>query len=280
LSFTFVRQDENNILKERKLKMSIIQAIVYGIVQGIAEFLPISSTAHLVLVPWLFGWSDPGVPFDVALHLGTAFAVILFFWKDWVSLIRSGIKEPKSKNGKIFWYLVMASIPGAVFGILLDKYMEAFRNPGLIGMMLIIMGIVLYYADKLGSNEIQFKKIDFKASLIVGLSQVLAIIPGVSRSGITMSTGRAIGIERESIAKFTFLLSSPIILGDALYHLKKIGSAPVNTIPFVVAILTSAIVGVLSIKFLLNYLKNKGFVIFAIYRLVLGAAIIGIYFIK
>jgi len=260
--------------------MSIIQAIVYGVVQGIAEFLPISSTAHLILVPWLFGWSDPGVAFDVALHLGTAFAVILFFWKDWVSLIKAGIKEPKSKMGKLFWYLVLASIPGAIFGVLLDKYMEAFRNPALIGIMLILMGIVLYYADKLGRNEIQFEKMDFKRSLIVGLSQVLAIIPGVSRSGITMSTGRFIGIERESIAKFTFLLSSPIILGDALYHLKKIGSAPVEKIPFVVAILTSAIVGTLSIKFLLNYLKTKGFGVFAIYRLVLGIGVIIIYFVK
>ena len=260
--------------------MSIIQAIVYGIVQGVGEFLPISSTAHLILVPWLFGWSDPGVAFDVALHLGTAFAVILFFWKDWVSLIKSGIKEPKSKTGKIFWYLVVASIPGAIFGVLLDKYMKAFRNPALIGVMFIVMGIVLYYADKLGRNEIKFEKINLKASVIIGFSQVLAIIPGVSRSGVTMSTGRFIGIERESIAKFTFLLSSPIILGDALYHLKKIGSAPIDKIPFAVAILTSAIVGTLSIKFLLNYLKNKGFGIFAIYRFVLGALVIGIYFIK
>ena len=260
--------------------MSIIQAIVYGIVQGIGEFLPISSTAHLILVPWLFGWKDPGVAFDVALHLGTAFAVILFFWKDWVSLIKSGITEPKSKTGKIFWYLVVASIPGAIFGVLLDKYMTTFRNPAVIGIMLIIMGIVLYYADKLGRNEIQFEKMDFKRSLIVGLSQVLAIIPGVSRSGITMSTGRFLGIERESIAKFTFLLSTPIILGDALYHMRKIGNTPIDKMPFVVAILTSAIVGTLSIKFLLNYLKTKGFGLFAIYRFILGAVVIGICFIK
>ena len=260
--------------------MSIIQAIVYGIVQGIAEFLPISSTAHLVLVPWFFGWSDPGVAFDVALHLGTAVAVITFFWKDWVSLIRAGLKEPKSKTGKLFWYLVVASIPGAVFGVLLDKYMEAFRSPALIGVMLIIMGIVLFYADKLGRTEIKLEKMDLKRSFIIGFSQVLAIIPGVSRSGITMSIGRFIGIERESIAKFTFLLSTPIILGDALYHLKKIGSTHVDKLPFAVAVLTSAIVGLLSIKFLLDYLKKKGFGIFAIYRFVLGAAVIVISLIK
>ena len=260
--------------------MNIIQAIIYGIVQGIGEFLPISSTAHLVLIPWIFGWNDPGVAFDVALHLGTAAAVILFFWKDWVNLIKDGIREPKSKNGKLFWLLVLASIPGGLLGVLLDKYMEAFRNPALIGVMLIIMGIILYYADKIGNDKIKIEDIGFKRSLIVGISQVFAIIPGVSRSGITMSAGRYLGIERESIAKFTFLLSTPIILGDALYHATKIGSVTIDKTPFIVAVLTAAIVGFLSIKFLLNYLKTKGFGIFAIYRFVLGVFVIATYFVK
>lgn len=260
--------------------MSIIQAIVYGIVQGIGEFLPISSTAHLVLIPWLFGWNDPGVAFDVALHLGTASAVILFFWKDWISLINDGIRNPKSKSGKLFWLLVLASIPGGLFGVLLDKYMKGFRNPALIGIMLIIMGIILYYADKNGDKKIKLEDIGLKRSFIVGISQVLAIIPGVSRSGITMSAGRYLGIERESIAKFTFLLSTPIIIGDALYNAMKIGTVAIDKTSFIVAVLTAAIVGFLSIKFLLNYLKTKGFGIFAIYRFVLGVAVIGTYFIR
>lgn len=260
--------------------MSIFQAIVYGVVQGIGEFLPISSTAHLILVPWFLGWGDPGVAFDVALHLGTASAVILFFWKDWISLISSGFTKPKSENGKLFWLIIAATIPGGIFGVLLDNYMQNFRNPALIGIMLIIMGIVLYYADKIGSKEIKMEKIGLKRSLIVGFSQVLAVVPGVSRSGITMSAGRFMGIERESIAKFTFLLSSPIILGDALYHLKKMGNIPVDKGSFIVAVLTSAIVGALAIKFLLNYLKNKGFAIFSIYRFILGAVVIAVYFIK
>lgn len=260
--------------------MSIFQAIVYGVVQGIGEFLPISSTAHLILVPWFFGWGDPGVAFDVALHLGTALAVILFFWKDWISLISSGFTKPKSENGKLFWLIIAATIPGGIFGVLLDNYMQNFRNPALIGIMLIIMGIVLYYADKIGSKEIEMEKIGLKRSLIVGFSQILAVVPGVSRSGITMSAGRFMGIERESIAKFTFLLSSPIILGDALYHLKKMGNIPIDKVSFIVAVLTSAIVGALAIKFLLNYLKNKGFAIFSIYRFILGAVVIAVYFIK
>lgn len=248
--------------------------------QGIGEFLPISSTAHLILVPWLFGWSDPGIPFDVALHLGTATAVILFFWKDWVKLITAGLSKPKSTTGKLFWLVVIATIPGAIFGVFLDKYMETFRNPALVGLMLIIMGIVLYYADKVGRNKINIENIGLRKSVIVGISQVFAIIPGVSRSGITMSVGRFLGIERESIAKFTFLLSAPVILGDGLYHATKIGNVPIDKTVFAVAVLTAAIVGMLSIKFLLDYLKKNGFGIFAIYRFILGVTVILIYFIK
>lgn len=260
--------------------MTIFQAIIYGIVQGIGEFLPISSTAHLILVPWFMGWNDPGVPFDVALHLGTAAAVILFFWKDWINLIIAGFSKPKSANGKLFWFVVIATIPGGIFGVLLDKYMDIFRNPALVGFMLIVMGIILYYADKIGNNEIDIKNIGLKRSIIVGMSQVFAMVPGVSRSGITMSTGRFLGINRESIAKFTFLLSAPVILGDGIYHATKIGVAPINQTAFITAVLTAAIVGMLSIKFLLDYLKNKGFGIFAIYRFILGAAVIITYFVK
>jgi undecaprenyl-diphosphatase len=260
--------------------MSIIQAIVYGIVQGIGEFLPISSTAHLILVPWLLGWRNPGVVFDVALHLGTAAAVILFFLKDWIRLIGAGFSRPKSKDGKLFWLIVLATIPGGIAGVLLDKYMTNFRNPALIGVMLILMGVILYLADIMGRNEVKIENIGLSRSILVGISQTLAIIPGVSRSGITMSTGRILGMTRESIAKFTFLMSAPIILADGLYHAKGMGSVPIDKVPFFVAVLTSAIVGALSIKFLLNYLKRKGFGIFAVYRLIVGAFVIAVYFLR
>jgi undecaprenyl-diphosphatase len=260
--------------------MSIIQAIVYGIVQGIGEFLPISSTAHIILVPWLFGWKDPGVVFDVALHLGTAAAVILFFIKDWLKLLTAGFTHPRTTDGKLFWFIVAATIPGGIAGVLLDKYMEAFRNPALIGVMLILMGIVLYLTDKLSRRDIDIKSIGLKRSIIIGISQALAVIPGVSRSGITMSTGRFLGMKRESIARFTFLMSAPIILADGLYHAKDMGSVPIEKAPFLAAVLTSAIVGALSIKFLLNYLKTKGFGVFAAYRLVLGVFVIVLYLIK
>lgn len=260
--------------------MSIIQAIVYGIVQGITEFLPISSTAHIILVPWIFGWKDPGTVFDVALHLGTAAAVILFFAGDWIKLIKAGFTSPKTSTGKLFWFIVAATIPGAIAGVLLDKYMESFRNPALIGLMLIIMGVILYAADKMSKSDIKIEEIGLKRSLIVGISQVFAIIPGVSRSGITMSVGRMLELTRESIAKFTFLMSAPIILGDAIYHIKDLGSMQVQGTPFAVAVVTSAIVGVLSIKFLLDYLRKKGFGLFAVYRCVLGVIVIALYFLR
>jgi len=260
--------------------MTIFQAIVYGIVQGIGEFLPISSTAHLVLVPWLFGWTDPGVVFDVALHLGTAAAVILFFIKDWLNLIHSGFTKPKTKEGKLFWFLVLATVPGALLGVLLDKYMENFRNPALIGVMLIIMGIILYFADKFGKRETEVEEIGAKQSILIGIAQVFAVIPGVSRSGVTMSVGRILGITREGIARFTFLLSAPIILGDALYHAKGLIHTSIDKVPFITAMVTAAVVGVLSIKFLLDYLKTKGFGIFAVYRFILGAFVIVLYFLR
>ncbi len=260
--------------------MDIIQALVYGIIQGIGEFLPISSTAHIVLAPWFFGWKDPGTAFDVALHLGTAVAVILFFYKDWINLLNAGLFHRKTADGKLFWLLVLATIPGGIAGVLLDKYMEDFKNPLLIGIMLIIIGFVLYVADIIGRNDIRIKEIGLSRSILVGISQALAIIPGVSRSGITMATGRFLGITRESIARFSFLLSTPIILADGLYHIKGLKNVPVDKLSFAVAVITSAVVGLLSIKFLLNYLRTKGFGIFALYRLVLGAVVIVAYFLR
>lgn len=253
--------------------MSIFQALVYGIVQGVTEFLPVSSTAHLDLIPWIFGWQQPGNVFDVALHFGTAIAVIMFFFKDWIRLITAGFLKPKSQDGKLLWFILIATLPGAVAGVLLDKYMNGF-SPLLTGILLILMGIVLYFCDRTGKSDIHLENMGLKRSVLIGVAQVLAIIPGVSRSGITMSVGRAAGMDRASIAKFTFLLSTPIILGDALFHAKDLPGVSIDILPFVVAVVTSAIVGMLAIKFLLNYLKTKSFFAFAVYRFLFGAFVI------
>jgi undecaprenyl-diphosphatase len=260
--------------------MTIFQAIIYGIIQGIAEFLPISSTAHITLLPWIAGWQDPGAVFDVAIHLGTAAAVILFFIKDWLRLIRAGFTAPRSSDGRLFWFVVLATVPGGIFGVLLDKYTAYIRNPLLIAVMLIVMGALLYDADKKGRNDTKLADMTTKKSLAVGFAQVFAIIPGVSRSGVTMTTGRFAGVTREAIAKFTFLMSAPIILADGLYHAKDLVNTHISTVPFIAAILTSAAVGALSIRFLLNYLRTKGFAVFSVYRLVFGLFIIALYFIR
>lgn len=262
--------------------MSILQAIIYGIVQGIGEFLPISSSAHLIAIPQILGWHDPGLAFDVALHLGTLVAIIAFFWKDWVNLIFSGITKPKSKDGKLFWFIVAACIPGGIIGVLFEKQAEsAFRNLALIGTMLIIMGIILYIANTRYDGKITVENIGFKRSFLIGVSQALAIIPGVSRSGITMTAGLFSGLSKESTAKFSFLLSTPIVVGAGLLKLKNLIHTPANNVPpLIVAVAVSAIVGFLSIKFLLDYLKNKGFGIFVIYRIIAGCTFIAIYFLR
>ena len=241
------------------------------------EFLPISSTAHITLAPWLFGWKDPGLAFDIALHLGTLAAVVIFFWKDWIDLIKAGLTDVKSSEGKLFWYIVLACVPGGILGLIFEEHIETtFRNPLLIGIMLMAMGVVIYVADRYSRSEIELMDIGPKRSFLIGVSQALAMIPGVSRSGITMAAGRGMKIKREDAARFTFLLSTPFIFLSGLYKAKDLISVPVDALPFIVAILTSAVVGILSIKVLLEYLKRKGFGVFAVYRLALGAVVVAV----
>ncbi len=255
--------------------MTIFQAFILGLTQGLGEFLPISSSSHLILIPWLFNWPDPGLTFDVALHIGTLFAVIAFFWKDWFILIRNGLSSGfKTSEGRMFWFLVAASAPGAITGMMLEQAAEkSLRNPLLIGLMLFIMGIILYLADHYGAKRQQSETISFGQSFIIGLSQALAIIPGVSRSGITIACGLFLGLTREDAARFSFLLSTPIITGAGLIQLRHL-TAAVLTVPFIVGIATSALVGFLVIGFLLRWLRRKSFLPFVWYRIFLAAAVI------
>ena len=266
--------------------MTIFQAIILGIVQGLTELLPISSSAHLNLIPWICGWSIPE-SFDVALHFGTLIAIVMFFYKDWIELIKGGMKifrdvsekyHSKTNETKMFWYIVIATIPGGIIGFLLDHAVgEALGNmPMLIAIMLISMGIVLYYADKLCSTKTEYEDMSFRQTFIIGLSQALAFIPGVSRSGITMTIGRVMGISREGAAKYSFMLSTPIVFGATLYKAKDF----VFDMPFIVGVIASSISGILVIKFLLDYLKRGSFKVFAIYRVILGIAILGLCYLK
>ena len=267
--------------------MSILQALILGIVQGLTELLPISSSAHLAIIPWLFRWTDSTdfvrdfSGFDVALHFGTLLAIAIFFFKDWIKLIKGGynqvVKKEKTFEGKMFWYLVVATIPGGIIGFVLDKFVgDKLETPIIIALALIIMGIVLYVVDKKSKSNIKFEKMNFKQTFLIGLSQCLAFIPGVSRSGITMTTGRLLGIERESVAKYSFLLSTPIVFAATLFKIKDF----VFSIPFFIGVIASFLVGIFVIKFLLEYLKKGSFKVFAIYRVIVGIAIIVIYVIR
>ena len=262
--------------------MSTLQAAILGLVQGLGEFLPISSSAHLVLIPWLFKWNDPGLTFDIALHIGTLIAVAIYFWKDWLKLITKGLTDIRSTEGKLFWYLVAATIPGAVVGFLLEKKAETiFREPVLIATMLILLGVLLYWADRKSVKHIEMNRITFRTSLFIGLSQALAIIPGVSRSGITMTMGLLMGLTREGAARFSFLLAAPIIFGAALVKLPFLISNPsIITINFIIGILVSFVIGILSIGFLLRYVQTNNFLPFAWYRFILGSLVIVIVLIR
>ena len=256
--------------------MTILQAAILGLAQGLGEFLPISSSAHLVLIPWLLRWTDPGLTFDVALHVGTLVAVVIYFWKDWWELIIKGFTDVRSVKGRLFWYLVAATVPGAIGGFLLEKKAETlFRSPMLIAMMLILMGILLYWADRRSSKKTEISHMTFGTSLLIGISQVLAIIPGVSRSGITMTTGLLMGLTREGAVRFSFLLSTPIILGAAMVKLPGIISNPsLITLDFTIGMAVSCITGIASIGFLLRYVRTKDFSPFVWYRFMVGVVVI------
>lgn len=267
--------------------MTIIQSIILGIVQGLTEFLPVSSSAHLNLFPWVFKWQTMPESFDVALHIGTLLAIVIFFFKDWISLIKGGynqvVKKEKTTEGKIFWYLVIATIPAGILSLVLDKISGKLFENNLnlemlvIAITLIVMGIILYIVDKKAKSNTKYEEISLKQSVLIGISQALAAaFPGVSRSGITMTVARGVGVDRESAAKFSFLLATPITLAAVIFDL----DAFVFDLSFLVGVISSFIVGILIIKFLLNYLKKGSFKVFAIYRVIIGVIVIGLYFIR
>lgn len=261
--------------------MTILQSIILGVVQGLTEFLPISSSAHLHIFPWVLKWSEIPDSFDVALHFGTLMAVILFFIKDWFKLFKGGwnkvFKKEDSTEGKIFWYLVLATIPSALLFFILDKvFGDILKNELIIGITLIVMGILLYIVDNKAKSTYNIEKLTLKQAIFIGLSQALAFIPGMSRSGSTMIIGRLMEVDRPTTAKFSFLLSVPIILAATLYKFKHF----VFDIPFIIGVVVSFAVALMVIGIFMEYIKKRSYKLFAIYRVIFGLAILIIYFIK
>jgi undecaprenyl-diphosphatase len=286
--------------------LPILEAIVLGIVQGLTEFLPVSSTAHLALVPWLVttlglaNWPDPGLTFDVALHAGTLFAILLYFWRTWLQIIRAALggkvvrfsevrddvrdltPAEEQRERKLLWFMIAATIPAALAGALLEKHIETtFRAPALVASMLIIVAVIMWVAERMSKFEKPLPQIGLGDAMTVGVLQAFAVIPGVSRSGITITGGLFRNFTREAAARFSFLLSTPIIGGAALFklhHVMKHGLPPGELAPgtaaFVAGIVASALVGYAVISWFIRYLQTKTLTVFIVYRILFGIAVL------
>jgi undecaprenyl-diphosphatase len=277
-----------------------IQAVILGAVQGLTEFIPISSSAHLVIVPWLFGWHNPaltGLPFDVALHMGTLVAVVCFFFFDWVRLIRAGVKsilERKIGNDfdrRLAWMLLIGCIPGAIAGVAAESKIEQlFHQPNmpmqgtaLIAMAIIIalLAALLFIVERVAKHLRAMESISFRDALIIGAAQALAVFPGISRSGATITAGLALGLKRDVAARFSFLLSAPIIAGAGMKSLWEVcKELRINTLTasdmglFAIGGITAALSGFLCIKFLLRFLQKNSTDIFVYYRWIVAGIIV------
>ncbi len=269
--------------------MTILQAIILGIVQGLTEFLPISSSGHLILVPWLFNWHfllnnpDLNKTFDVALHLGTFIAVLIFFWREvvrlmsaWVrSIARRSLAEPEAR---LAWLLFVSTIPAGIIGVALETFIEdRLGKPWLIAVVMIAFALVMYAIDRAAKLDRELDALTWADAIVIGLAQALALCPGVSRSGITMVTGLAMRLDRESAARYSFLLSVPVIGGAAAVkalEVAKNGLPAGTATPFAVGIASAAISGLLAVWFVMAYLKRHTFNLFVIYRIIAGVAVL------
>ena len=278
--------------------MLFLQAIILGLVQGATEFIPISSSAHLIIIPWLLGWSDPALTslsFDVALHLGTLLAVLVYFAPDWVRLIKAGVASVVERkiggdaDRKLAWLIVIGTIPGAIAGVFAESKIDAlFHQPGvqIVSVAMIVMAVIiallgslLFFAEKYATHERGLKDLRLKDAILIGLAQALAIFPGVSRSGSTITTGLALKLERPAAARYSFLLSAPIIAGAGLKSLYEVFKV-INTVPsqelvlFPIGIVVAAISGFLCIHYLLKYLQRNSTLVFVYYRWALALLVL------
>lgn len=260
--------------------MSWIEAIVLGVVQGLTEFLPISSSGHLFFVPQLFGWEDPGASFTAVIQLGTMAAVLLFFWRDIVRITVTWVRSLWTRelrgtlDARMGWYIIFGTIPICILGLVFDDQIKTIaRDLRLTASMLIIFGILLLLADRFGKQSKSEKNLTLRDGLIFGLAQSLALIPGVSRSGATITAGRALGYNREAAARFSFLLSIPAVVLSGLFEAKDIGNGAVSWGPTILATIVSFAVGYASIAWLLKWLTSHSVAVFTIYRVLVGVGI-------
>ena len=266
----------------------LFQAMVLGIVQGLTEFLPVSSSGHLIVVPALLGWHDPfieSLAFSVMLHMATLLALLVYFRTDWLRLIPAGLAAIRDRSlgddpdRRLAWLLAVATIPAVIVGVALNDAIETvFREPRLVAVTLVLGAAILFVADRVGSKSKGVESISFPVAAGIGAAQALALVPGVSRSGISISAGLFAGLDRESAARFAFLMATPVTAGAGLWELRKIvsGEAGVDLplVPLVAGMVAALIAGLLAIAVLLRYLRTHGLGVFVVYRLALAILVV------
>ena len=267
---------------------TIIQALIMGIVQGFTEFLPVSSSGHLILVPYLFGWDDPfitSLAFSVMLHIGTLVALLTYFKGDWLRLIPAGLATIRDRSfredpdRKLAWALVAATIPAAIVGFLFSDFFETqIRQPGLVAVTMVVGGLILWIADRFGAQSRTVDDVTLPVATGIGIAQALALIPGISRSGISISAGRFAGLDRAAAARFAFLMATPITAGAIVFEARKLltGEAGVEVavVPLLVGLVASLISGFAAIHFMLRYLRTRSLQVFVWYRFALVAIVL------
>jgi undecaprenyl-diphosphatase len=269
--------------------LTVFQAIILGIVQGLTEFLPISSSGHLLIVPWLCGWQyvfdnpELSKTFDVALHLGTFFSVLTYFWRDIIKLSRGWLRTITERRiehpeGKLAWLILISTIPAGVVGVLLEGFIvHQLGRPWMIALLIIVFGLVMFAVDRSAKLDRDLRGLTWRGSVVIGLAQALALAPGVSRSGITIVTGLLLRLDRESAARYSFLMSIPVIGGASLYKSLDVavhGLPAASAAPFLAGIAAAAVSGFVAIWFLLAFLRRHNLNVFVVYRLALGAAML------
>ncbi len=263
--------------------MTLWQAILLGILQGATEFLPVSSSGHLVIVPHLLGWPDPGLALDTILHLGTLVAILVYFWSDLWRLARAALKSLRTRqlddpDARLAWAIVVATIPGAVLGVLLEDFFgQLFGMPKVVAGFLLVTAALLLVSEYLSKRELPITAMSWWHALWIGLAQALAIVPGLSRSGATIAAGLLLGYRREDAARFSFLLAVPIVLGGGLYQVYKVLSAGADVVQlqvFGVGFLAAAITGYLAIAGLLMLVRRRSLWPFALYCATFGALVL------
>lgn len=266
----------------------VLQALVMGIVQGLTEFLPVSSSGHLIIVPYLLGWDDTfitSLAFSVMLHMGTLVALLVYFRADWLRLVPAGLAAVRDRSlrddpdRRLAWLVIAATIPAALAGFLLNDLIEQrFRQVGLVALMLVVGGVILWLADRWGRRDRGIGDVTFPVALGIGAAQALALVPGISRSGISISAARLAGLDREAAARFSFLMATPVTAGAGLFEARKLltGEAGVDVAvaPLLVGTIAALGSGLVAIHFMLRYLRTRSLSVFVAYRFVLAAVVL------